>query len=66
MSKDKKEHLLCWIENAIYLIIWALLLMMPVYGAYRSGVKEIDWQFVGRIWLKTSPMIAVFAIHNYP
>lgn len=65
MSKDKKEHLLCWIENAIYLIIWALLLMMPVYGAYRSGVKEIDWQFVGRIWLKTSPMIAVFAIHNY-
>ena len=42
MSKDKKEHLLSWIENFIYLIIWALLFMMPIYGAYRSGMKEID------------------------
>lgn len=65
MSKDKKEHLLSWIENFIYLIIWALLFMMPIYGAYRSGMKEIDWHFVGQIWLKTTPMIVVFAIHNY-
>lgn len=65
MSKDKKEHLLCWIENVIYLIIWVLLLMMPIYGAYHTGVKEIDWRFVGQVWLRTTPMIAVFAIHNY-
>lgn len=64
MSKNRKEHLLCWIENAIYLIIWALLLMMPIYGAYRYNTR-IDWHFVGRIWLKTSPVIVVFAIHNY-
>ena len=65
MGTDKKKHLLFLIENAIYFIIWALLLMMPLYGAYRSDVREIDWHFVGRIWMKTVPMIAVFAIHNY-
>lgn len=64
MGKDKKEHLLFLIENAIYLIIWALLLMMPIYGAYRSNT-HIDWRFVGTIWMKTTPMIVVFAIHNY-
>lgn len=64
MSKDKKEHLLYWMEHAIYLIIWILLLSMPVYGSYRHGVKDINWQFICTVWVKTLPLILVFIIHN--
>ena len=65
MSKEKKTDLLDWTENIIYLIIWALLFAIPFYGAYRNGMKEIDWYFVGRFWLKLTPVMMAFAIHNY-
>ena len=65
MSQERKEHLLSWIEHIIYLIIWVLLLAMPIYSNYRNGMKEIDWHFVGRFWLKLTPVIAAFIIHNY-
>lgn len=65
MSKKKKANLLDWTENIIYLIIWALLFSIPFYGAYRNGMKEIDWYFVGRFWLKLTPVMVAFAIHNY-
>ena len=65
MSKEKKTDLLDWTENIIYLIIWIVLFAIPFYGAYRNGMKEIDWYFVGRFWLKLTPVMMAFAIHNY-
>ncbi len=56
-SKIKKGEIL------IYILIWILVLLMPVF-IFRSSEGN-DWNKISREWIQILPFFLVFLIHNF-
>lgn len=65
MSNEKKQYLLSVIENTIYLIIWAFIFFLPVYGMTQHGDHQIKWDIIPTIWMKNLPILLFFLMHNF-
>jgi len=50
-------------ESIIYLVIWLIIFLMPVFFSQRSD--GVDWNRVTREWVKIIPFLFVFLFHNY-
>jgi len=58
--KRQKQNIL---ENLIYLIIWLVVFIVPIFGIQENG--KTDWQQVGFYWKRVLPFLILFLINNY-
>lgn len=50
-------------ETVIYIILWIIVLLMPIFIS--NTELGIEWTRVQREWIRISPFLAVFLVHNY-
>lgn len=58
--KRQKQHIL---ENLIYLIIWLVVFIVPIFGIQEEN--KIDWPQVVVYWKRTIPFLVLFLVNNY-
>ncbi|MDR2920889.1 MAG: histidine kinase [Tannerella sp.] len=58
--KRVKQNIL---ENLIYLIIWLVVFIVPIFGIQEDN--KIDWAQVIVYWKRTLPFLVLFLINNY-
>lgn len=58
--KQKKQFIL---ENGIYLLIWLIIFLIPLFGFRDEG--RIVWEDVRRFWVNVIPFLVLFLLNNY-
>lgn len=51
------------LENLIYLIIWLVVFIVPIFGIQEDN--KIDWAQVVVYWERTLPFLVLFLVNNY-
>lgn len=63
---EKQERRLQLLENFIYLIIWVVVLVMPLWDTDRfKGSSEFDWESAFHAWKMICPLLILFLVNNY-
>ncbi len=63
---EKQERRLQLLENFIYLIIWVVVLVMPLWDTDRfKGPSEFDWESAFHAWKMICPLLILFLVNNY-
>lgn len=63
---EKQERRLQLLENFIYLIIWVVVLVMPLWDTDRfKGSSEFDWKSAFHAWKMICPLLILFLVNNY-
>ena len=63
---EKQERRLQLLENFIYLIIWVVVLVMPLWDTDRfKDTSEFDWESAFHAWKMICPLLILFLVHNY-
>ena len=63
---EKQERRLQLLENFIYLIIWVVVLVMPLWDTDRfKDTSEFDWESAFHAWKMICPLLILFLINNY-
>lgn len=63
---EKQERRLRLLENLIYLIIWVVVLVMPIWHfGTMENASRIDWKATFHAWKMISPLLALFLVNNY-
>ncbi|MCD8173838.1 MAG: histidine kinase [Alistipes sp.] len=50
-------------ENAVYFLIWLVVFLVTLVGFSIDGV--VQWEEVGRFWLRAAPFFLLFLVNNY-
>ena len=63
---EKQERRLQLLENFIYLIIWVVVLVMPLWDTDRfKDTSEFDWESAFHAWKMICPLLILFLVNNY-
>ena len=63
---EKQERRLQLLENFIYLIIWVVVLVMPLWDIDKlENSSEIDWESVFHAWKMICQLLILFLVNNY-
>ena len=55
-----------YLENIIYLVLWALIMVIPIISiALSESTGTLNWSRVFSVWLKILPFFILFLIHNF-
>jgi len=60
-----RERAQTYLENGIYLIIWAIVILMPVLNYDYMHFRIFRWTIVYHSWIKMCPFILLFLLNNY-
>lgn len=54
-------------EQTIYIVLWTLIILQPILNEVIAESKglEFSWNAVFRTWIRTTPYVAIFLIHNF-
>lgn len=58
---NRRNHII--LENGIYLLIWLIVFIIPLFGFRDEG--SIEWQDVRRFWINLLPFLILFLVNNY-
>ena len=63
---EKQERKFKFIENFIYLIIWIIFFIIPLWDFDQSyNSSEIDWEATFHVWKLLLPLFILFLVNNY-
>ena len=63
---EKQERRLQLLENFIYLVIWAVVLVMPLWNIDQlENTSEVDWEPAFHAWKMICPLLILFLVNNY-
>ena len=63
---EKQERRLQLLENFIYLIIWVVVVVMPLWDTDRfKDTSEFDWESAFHAWKMICPLLILFLVNNY-
>ena len=63
---EKQERRLQLLENFIYLIIWVVVLVMPLWDTDRfKDTSEFDWESAFHAWKMICPLLILFLVNKY-
>ena len=66
MQMETQERRLQLLENFIYLVIWVVVLVMPLWDIDKlENSSEIDWESVFHAWKMICPLLILFLVNNY-
>lgn len=66
MDMEKQERRLKLLENLIYLVIWVIFFIIPLWDLDQSRSSSgINWEATFQIWKMLCPLFILFLIHNY-
>lgn len=58
-----------WKETLLYLVLWLLLFLTPLFSIYirlqHSGSSDFPWVELFLVWRQYAIFLAVFLVHNY-
>ena len=58
---EKQERRLQLLENFIYLVIWVVVLVMPLWNIDQlENTSEVDWEPAFHAWKMICPLLILF------
>lgn len=66
MQMETQERRLQLLENFIYLVIWVVVLVMPLWDINQlENTSEVDWKSAFHAWKMICPLLILFLVNNY-
>lgn len=63
---ETQERRLQLLENFIYLVIWVVVLVMPLWDINQlENTSEVDWKSAFHAWKMICPLLILFLVNNY-
>ena len=63
---ERQERRLRLLENLIYLIIWVVVLVAPIWDFNATeNSSGIDWKATIYAWKMVCPLLILFLVNNY-